>query len=233
MKKIIGYFVVLIFLAASSFAEARDFYPKIFADINKEAKKSVVMILGGANLDSAQPYITSHGAGFLVGKNLVLTAYHVVSNTPEIIVKTLDGDFFSVEAVVGNPAIDVALVKIKNDINMPPLKLGDSSKLEEGDIVMAIGHPFGLGWTLSIGVISAFREEGKGLRGAAIQIDASTNPGNSGGPLLNLEGEAIGVIVAKRPEGISLAVPINFVKELLKALEKNNEQAPAEQNVSK
>lgn len=232
MKKIIGYFVVFVFLAASSLGEARDFYPKIFADIAREADKSVVKVIIP---DPNTPNLGKWGAGFSIAKGLIATAYHVVKEAPKIIVETLNGEIFPAEIIAGDILSDVAIIKIEeSDIgsSLKPLKLGDSSKIEKGDIVVTIGHPFVFSWNLSVGVISAIRgRDGKNyypLR-ANIQIDVAINPGNSGGPLLNLEGEVIGIVAAilRGGEGIAFAIPVNIVKELLIGML----EAPAQEKI--
>ncbi|MBW2357876.1 MAG: PDZ domain-containing protein [Deltaproteobacteria bacterium] len=121
---------------------------------------------------------------------------------------------------------DLALIRIEPDDQLIPLPLGDSDKLEVGDWVVAIGNPFGLGNTVTAGIVSAkYRQIGAGPYDNFIQTDASINPGNSGGPLLNTAGEVIGINSAIFSRsggniGIGFAIPINMAKELLPQLKK-------------
>jgi len=131
---------------------------------------------------------------------------------------------FKAEIVGRDPKTDLALIKIDTDKQLAPLNLGDSDSLEVGDWVMAIGNPFGLGNTVTAGIVSAkYRQLGNGPYDDFIQTDASINPGNSGGPLLNMNGEVIGVNSAIFSQnggsiGIGFAIPINIAKQLLPQL---------------
>ena len=167
------------------------------------------------------------GTGFIIDKEgLILTNNHVVEQTEEIKIRLSDEKEFKAEIVGRDPKTDLALIKIKSDKALIPLSLGDSDKVDVGDWVVAIGNPFGLGNTVTAGIISAkYRQIGGGPYDNFIQTDASINPGNSGGPLLNLNGEVIGVNSAIFSEsggniGIGFAIPINMAKELLPQLRK-------------
>ena len=128
----------------------------------------------------------------------------------------------SLAKIVGrDPKTDLALIKIDSDKPLSPLPLGDSDSLEVGEWVVAIGNPFGLGNTVTAGIVSAkYRQIGQSSYDNYIQTDASINPGNSGGPLLNLAGEVVGINTAIFSQsggniGIGFAIPINMAKDLL------------------
>ncbi len=165
------------------------------------------------------------GSGFIVSKDgYILTNNHVVADADKIIVKLADGREFKAKIVGTDPSSDVAVLKI-NAKDLPVLPLGDSDKIEVGEWVLAIGNPFGLTQTVTVGVISAKGRSGVGITDYEdfIQTDAAINPGNSGGPLVNLQGEAIGMNTAIFTRsggymGIGFAIPINMIKIIMKQL---------------
>ena len=170
---------------------------------------------------------TNLGTGFIIDpKGFILTNNHVVEQTDEIRVRTADGKEFAAKIVGRDPITDLALIRIKSDIPFIPLTLGDSNQLEVGDWVIAIGNPFGLGNTVTAGIVSAkYRQIGAGAYDNFIQTDTPINLGNSGGPLLNTDGEVIGINTAIFTQsggsvGIGFAIPINMVKDLLPQLKK-------------
>jgi len=173
-----------------------------------------------------QPAIAA-GSGVIVdGKNgLVITNFHVVRNAQAVEVGLKDGRKLPAEPVALAPDLDLAVLRIDAS-NLPALKLGDSSKLDVGDFVVAIGNPFNLGQTVTSGIISALdRPLGQGDPRRFIQTDAPINPGNSGGPLIDLHGEVVGINSAlfspSQSEasagnvGIGFAIPSNGVKKVL------------------
>ena len=169
----------------------------------------------------------SLGSGFIIDKDgFILTNNHVVEKTDEIKVTLADEREFSAEIIGRDPKTDLALIRIEPDSPLKPLPLGDSEKLEVGDWVVAIGNPFGLGHTVTAGIVSAkYRRIGAGSYDNFIQTDASINLGNSGGPLLNTAGEVIGINTAIFSQsggsvGIGFAIPINMAKDLLPQLKK-------------
>ncbi len=169
----------------------------------------------------------SLGSGFIIDeKGHILTNNHVVEKTDEIKVRLADDREFKAELVGRDPKTDLALIRIKGAGPLKPLPLGDSDKLEVGDWVVAIGNPYGLGSTVTAGIVSAkYRHIGTGSYDNFIQTDASINPGNSGGPLLNTSGEVIGINTAIFSQsggsiGIGFAIPVNMAKDLLPQLEK-------------
>jgi serine protease Do len=166
------------------------------------------------------------GSGFIIdGRGYILTNNHVVDGAVAIRVKMDDGRAFDGQVLGTDPATDVALVKLKSPpANLPVLKLGDSDAIRVGDWVMAIGNPFGLASSVSVGILSAkARNIGASQYDDLLQTDAAINPGNSGGPLFNLKGEVIGIntAIVSGGSGIGFAVPSNLAKALLPQLEKN------------
>jgi S1-C subfamily serine protease len=173
-----------------------------------------------------QPAIAA-GSGVIVDGNngLVITNFHVVQNAQAVEVGLKDGRKLPADPVALNPDLDIAVLRI-DARNLPSLKLGDSSKLDVGDFVVAIGNPFNLGQTVTSGIISAMnRPLGQGDSRRFIQTDAPINPGNSGGPLIDLHGDIIGINSAlfspSQSEagagnvGIGFAIPSNDVKKIL------------------
>lgn len=169
----------------------------------------------------------SLGTGFIIdSEGFILTNNHVVEQSDEIKVRTADNREYSADIVGRDPLTDLVLIRIKPDDPLVSLFLGDSDKLEVGDWVVAIGNPFGLGHTVSAGIVSAmYRQIGAGPYDNFIQTDAPINPGNSGGPLLNTSGEVIGITTLIFSQsggniGIGFAIPVNLAKDLLPQLKK-------------
>jgi serine protease Do len=165
------------------------------------------------------------GSGFIVDPmGLVLTNNHVVDGAVAIHVKLNDGRAFDADVVGRDPLTDVAVLRIKGAPgDLPSVKLGDSDALKVGDWAVAIGNPFGLASSVSVGIISArARDIHAGPYDEFLQTDAAINPGNSGGPLFNLRGEVVGIntAIVASGSGIGFAVPSNLVKALLPQLEK-------------
>jgi Do/DeqQ family serine protease len=165
----------------------------------------------------------SAGSGVIVNgaKGYVITNHHVVKNATRIVVTLKDRRQMEAKLIGGDPATDIALLKIKPD-NLVALPFGDSDALKVGDIVVAIGNPFGLGQTVTSGIVSAKGRTGlkRGGYEDYIQTDASINPGNSGGALVNLRGELIGIntaIIAPAGGnvGIGFAVPSAMAKAVM------------------
>jgi serine protease Do len=169
----------------------------------------------------------SLGTGFVIDKEgYILTNNHVVEMADEIKVKFSDGKEYEAETIGRDSKTDLALIKIESDESLKPLPLGDSEKLEVGEWVVAIGNPFGLGNTVTAGIVSAkYRQIGAGSYDNYIQTDASINPGNSGGPLLDTQGAVVGINTAIFSQsggniGIGFAIPVNMAKDLLPQLKK-------------
>ena len=168
----------------------------------------------------------SLGSGVVVDaqRGYVLTNHHVVENAQEITVTLDDGRRLEAILVGGDPETDIAVVKVPPD-NLTALPIADSARLRVGDFVVAIGSPFGLGQTVTSGIVSALGRRGLGIEGFEdfIQTDASINPGNSGGPLVNLRGELVGINTAiLAPSGgnvgIGFAIPSNMARDVMAQL---------------
>jgi S1-C subfamily serine protease len=177
--------------------------------------------------DAALQPAMAAGSGVIVdgARGLIITNFHVVRNAEAVQVTLKDGRKFQADPVGLAPDLDLAVLKI-GARDLPTLPLGDSKKLEVGDYVVAIGNPFGLGQTVTSGIVSATdRPLGEGDSRRFIQTDAPINPGNSGGALINLHGELIGINSALfSPStsessagnvGIGFAIPSNVVKQVL------------------
>lgn len=162
------------------------------------------------------------GSGFILSTDgYILTNNHVVRKAEEIEVILQSGDRYSAGIVGKDPKTDLALLKIEAEKPLPAVRMGDSSTLEIGDRVLAIGNPFGLGHTVTAGIVSAKgRALGIGQYDNFIQTDAAINPGNSGGPLFNFEGEVVGVntAVIARGQGLGFAIPINMASMVVEQL---------------
>ncbi len=168
------------------------------------------------------------GSGFIISKDgFILTNNHVVEGADSIKVTLSDNRDFDAKVIGTDPQSDVALLKIADPENLPVLPLGDSSKLEAGEWVIAIGNPFGLSQTVTVGVVSATGRSSIGINDYEnfIQTDAAINPGNSGGPLINGQGQVIGINTALYSRtggymGIGFAIPINMVRSIEDQLQK-------------
>ena len=170
---------------------------------------------------------SSLGSGVIVDakRGLVLTNNHVIANAVQIMVTLRDGRQLEAEVVGTDPETDVAVIKIPAE-DLTALKTTDSDNLRVGDFVVAIGNPFGLGQTVTSGIVSALGRSGLGIEGYEdfIQTDASINPGNSGGALVNLRGELAGINTAIiSPQsggniGIGLAIPINLALQIMEQI---------------
>ena len=168
----------------------------------------------------------SLGSGVIVDaeRGLVLTNSHVIANAVQITVTLRDGRHFDAEIVGSDPATDVAVIKVPAE-NLTDIGVADSDALRVGDFVVAIGNPFGLGQTVTSGIVSALSRSGLGIEGYEdfIQTDASINPGNSGGALVNLKGELVGINTAIFSRsggniGIGFAIPINMALQIMEQL---------------
>jgi Do/DeqQ family serine protease len=179
--------------------------------------------------DEAQPQereFRAAGSGVVVDpvRGYILTNNHVVENADEITVTLADRRRFPATKAGTDPATDLAVIQIKAD-NLSGLPLGDSDLLKVGDYVVAVGNPFGLGQTVTLGIVSALGRTGLGIEGYEdfIQTDASINPGNSGGALVNLKGELVGINSAiigpsGGNVGIGFAVPIKMARSVMEQL---------------
>jgi serine protease Do len=165
---------------------------------------------------------TGAGTGFVVDNSgFIVTNAHVVDGADEVKVHLLDDTELTAEVVGRDVKLDLALLKVSGVTGLPSVVLGNSNVLRVGEQVVAVGNPFGLGHSVSLGIVSAkARSIGAGPYDDFIQTDASINPGNSGGPLFNLRGEVIGINTAIRAgaEGIGFAIPIDVLKDVMTQL---------------
>ncbi len=162
------------------------------------------------------------GSAFIIrADGLIVTNAHVVAQAEQIQVRLADGRRFEGKLVGKDSRMDLAILQIEGTRGLPVLPLGDSERVRVGEFVIALGHPFGLEQTVSFGIVS---RKGAPLRVASpgfdfIQTDAAVNPGNSGGPLVNMAGEVIGVnSMVARSGSIGFAIPVNVLKALLPQL---------------
>jgi len=184
----------------------RDFFERFFGDIPPQELER-----------------RSLGSGVLVDKRgYILTNNHVIADAEEIEVQLSDKRKFKGRVVGRDPKTDLAVLKIDAPEDLPVARLGDSSKVRIGEWAIAIGNPFGLDQTVTVGVISATGRSNVGIATYEdfIQTDASINPGNSGGPLLNIRGEVIGIntAIVASGQGIGFAIPINMAREIMERL---------------
>jgi Do/DeqQ family serine protease len=172
----------------------------------------------------AETQATGSGVVVDAAEGYVLTNAHVVANETSITITTKDNRKFAAKLVGRDAETDVAVLKINSD-HLTAVPLGDSDKLQVGDFVVAIGNPFGLGQTVTSGIVSALGRSGLGIEGYEdfIQTDASINPGNSGGALVDLRGNLVGINTAILAPGggnigIGFAVPINMARRVMDQL---------------
>jgi serine protease Do len=182
-----------------------------FFDIPRQVEKEIKATGSGVIVDALHGY--------------VLTANHVVAQISTVQITTKDGRRFTAKLVGRDPATDIAVLRIQNPSALRAIAFGESDALEVGDFVIAIGNPFGLGQTVTSGLVSALGRTGLGKHGYEdfIQTDAAINPGNSGGALVNLRGELVGINTAIISPGggnvgIGFAVPINMARRVMEQI---------------
>ncbi len=183
------------------------------------------------------PKMLSGGSGIIVDESgLIMTNNHVISDANDITVKFSDGVEKKAKIIGSDPETDVALIKVDEKIPSAMVaRLGDSDKIRIGEWAIAVGNPFGLDWTVTVGVISARGRSNLNIGGIDgetgpsyqdfIQTDASINFGNSGGPLLNIHGEVIGINTAinAQGQGLGFAIPINMARKIAEQLQQTGE----------
>jgi len=181
---------------------------------------------GLPDMPGGQREVASAGSGVIVDaeNGYILTNHHVVEQADQIQISTIDGEVFDAEIVGSDAATDIAVIKVdaKGLTDMP---IGDSERVRVGDFVLAIGNPFGLGHTVTSGIVSALGRSGISRDGYEdfIQTDASINPGNSGGALVNLRGELVGInsaIISRSGGnvGIGFAVPTEIASSIMRQI---------------
>jgi serine protease Do len=177
---------------------------------------------GGGEGDEVIPRQHAQGSGFIIDpQGHVVTNAHVVEGAEQVKVKLADDREFSAKVKGRDTRLDIAVLELQGATNLPVVSLGASQETRIGDYVVAIGNPFGLGDSVTMGILSA---KGRAVRpgsyGDFLQTDASINPGNSGGPLFNLRGQVIGMNTAIRPDGqgIGFAIPSEAIRDVLPQL---------------
>jgi len=213
---------------------------RAFSNVSKKVTPSVVNISTVSRKKVIQPFFEANpffedffggpqtrqnkslGSGFLISKDgYIVTNDHVVRDAESIQVKLSNDKVYDAKVVGGDQKTDIAVIKI-NAADLPTAVLGDSDKLEVGQWAIAIGNPFGLDRTMTVGVISATGRSNMGIETYEnfIQTDASINPGNSGGPLLNVYGEVVGIntAIVAAGQGIGFAIPVNMAKPVFAQL---------------
>ena len=213
---------------------------KAFTNVSKKVTPSVVNISTVSRKKMVQPFFEmnpffedffgapqtrrdkSLGSGFLISKDgYIVTNDHVVRDAESVQVKLSNDKVYDAKVVGGDQKTDIAVIKITAG-DLPVAVLGDSDKIDVGQWAIAIGNPFGLERSMTVGVISATGRTNMGIETYEnfIQTDASINPGNSGGPLLNVYGEVIGIntAIVAAGQGIGFAIPINMAKPVFSQL---------------
>jgi Do/DeqQ family serine protease len=214
-----------------------------YAPLVAEAAPAVVNVYASQQVRSRSPFMgdpffeqffnrqmpprvqSSLGSGVMVdGSGYVVTNNHVIRDADEVRVALPDGREFTSQILLKDESLDLAILKIKADEAFPSIVLGDSDALEVGDLVLAIGNPFGVGQTTTSGIVSALARTHIGISdfGFFIQTDAAINPGNSGGALVNMSGEVVGINTAIFSQsggsiGIGFAIPSNMVRAVVDA----------------
>ena len=249
MKKYLKSLVLLIFcLNFSTISSAKDI-PASFADLAERLMPSVVNISTTTTVTTrSNPFpfqfppgspfedmfkdfgtpqerkTSALGSGFIISDDgIVITNNHVIQGAEDVFVRVNGDQEFKAKILGADPGMDLAVLKIESDEKFVPVKFGDSDKSRIGDWVIAIGNPFGLGGTVTAGIISA-RNRSIGLSRYEdfIQTDASINQGNSGGPLFNMNGDVIGINTAILGQsgsiGIGFAIPSNSADRVIKQL---------------
>lgn len=202
----------------------------VITELAEAAKPSVVslfpIVTTGKGREFPQeriPNAPGSGAGVIIdSEGHILTNNHVVGDSAEIEVRLFDQSKLIAQVIGKDPDTDLAVLKVTPDKPLPAAHFGDSSNVKVGQWVLAVGNPFGLERTVTLGVVSGIGRENVNLSRYEnfIQTDASINPGNSGGPLFNLRGEVIGINTAiiNFAQGIGFAIPSNMAKQVLKQL---------------
>lgn len=238
MRSVFAALALFMFAAAPATGQAR--YSEGYADLVERLSPAVVNIAtrqrvagmenmprlpGRAGERQGQAAITSLGSGFIISADgIVVTNNHVIEAADAIDVILQNGESFEARVLGRDPATDIAVLRIAPQRPLPFVNLGDSETARVGDIVLAIGNPFGLGGSLSVGVVSARnRNIDAGRYDDFIQTDAAINQGNSGGPLFNLAGDVIGVNTAilsasGTSVGIGFATPTSIVAPVVEQI---------------
>lgn len=258
IRGVMLFFIAAALIGVGSGADARP-APESFADLAEELTATVVNISteqviesgGGYGsmsprqneqfrqyMDRARPNgaeprrASALGSGFIIdAKGFVITNNHVIENAEQISVNLSDGTIYDAKVIGTDPKTDIAVLKIKPKGKLPQIRFGDSGKLRVGDWVLAIGNPFGLGGTVTAGIVSARNRELGGnasIYADYIQTDASINRGNSGGPLFDMDGKVVGMNTSIMSMtggsiGIGFAIPSEVLQRVSEQLIKYGE----------
>lgn len=200
----------------------------VITDLAERVKPSVVNVLPASSTRNGNPRerlpnSPGSGSGVIIDDHgHIITNNHVVGDANEVEIRLSDKTKFTAQVIGKDPDTDLALLKINTDRALPYAQLGDSGAVKVGQWVLAVGNPFGLDRTVTLGVVSGIGRENMNLSKYEnfIQTDASINPGNSGGPLFNIHGEVIGINTAiiNFAQGIGFAIPSNMAKQVMQQL---------------
>ena len=232
MLKIKSVFVFLALSVVCLASNASAQYPS-FADLAEKLMPSVVNISSftapenSENLDEETGTSESLGSGFIIDKDgYIITNNHVIDKAESIQVTLSNNQKLEAKLIGKDPKTDLALIKIEAKTQLQPVTFGNSDKIRVGDWILAIGNPFGLGGSVTAGIVSAkSRDIESGPYDNFIQTDASINQGNSGGPMFNMNGEVIGISSAifsttGASQGIGFAIPVNLADWVIGQLKK-------------
>ncbi|TCL67134.1 DegQ family serine endoprotease [Rhizobium sp. BK251] len=246
----VSIFALVLVLPPTAWAQAEKTVPQSeaqmklsFAPLVKQTSGAVVNVYAEKTVRSQSPFAgdpffeqffgqrmpnrtekqSSLGSGVIVEANgTVVTNNHVIDGADDIKIALSDGREFPCKVVLKDDRVDLAVLKIESKETFPTLQVGDSDAVEVGDLVLAIGNPFGVGQTVTSGIVSALARNQvvKNEFGFFIQTDAAINPGNSGGALMNMDGQLIGINTAifsrgGGSNGVGFAIPANLVKVFL------------------
>ncbi|MDE2200482.1 MAG: trypsin-like peptidase domain-containing protein [Rhodospirillales bacterium] len=195
------------------------------ATLPPELRRRFADRLQKRNRQAAEPQMSGAGSGFIVDPDgTIVTNNHVIEGASRIVVALADGSTLRARVIGTDDLTDIAVIRVDPPHPLPAISWGDSRALEVGDWVIAAGNPFGLGGSVSAGIVSARgRDLGAGLFDDFIQVDAPINPGNSGGPLFNADGQVVGMTTAiYSPSGgsvgIGFAIPSELLREVIAGL---------------
>lgn len=227
--RLLSILICVLILPQSLIKEARAQIPS-FADLTEKLTPGVVNISGFSNAQSEDDAAPSEalGSGFIIDSaGHIITNNHVIDKADSISVTLHDNTKLEADVIGTDPKTDLALIKINANRPLSPVTLGNSDKIRVGDWILAIGNPFGLGSSVTAGIISAkSRDIESGPYDSFIQTDAAINQGNSGGPMFNMSGEVIGISSAifsttGANQGIGFAIPVNLANWVISQLKQH------------
>jgi serine protease Do len=221
-------FLISILAVAFSFIPIQAFsfeVPQSLSPLVEKVRSESVLITSTMVKNGSEQIST--GTGYISDgtKDFIITNNHVVSGGTSIHVELFDGHRYAAQIVATDPKTDIALLKLDTPVKLPQITWGNSDEVKVGDWAMAIGNPYGLKSTVTLGIISALHRDNQGPYDDLIQTDASINKGNSGGPLYNMKGEVIGmnseiISPSGTSAGLGFAIPSNEIVEITDQLER-------------